>query len=538
MLKTYDWPLHIGGADVETGQWTYPVHADLAISDHRAARQAALDAHDGTLGEGVVARVALAGPQHLAEASAAAAAAFPTWRRVPLAERLAIGADIHRRLVAQQDELAAMMTADGYPARVAQWSIAGMTHILSPAYLSRNATDLHREERFGERRVITRRLPDGVVAFHPPRNAAATLSCLAIPMMLAGNTLIMRAPSAVPAGLMYLFREIVLPALEAAGAPAGVCNLVCSGAQETIEAWLEDPLINDIAFVGASDLGIHIGNECHKRGKKALLELAGNDGIVIWHDADLDRAAQAAAESFLASTQICMVPKYAIVHPDVADAFLQRLTTLADKLRPSLPSQPGAVLAPVAKANEFVEAVASLKAVGATILTGGDLVGLDNTPSPRGPFARPTVARVDGLAHAARLDAVTEETFFPLLPVVVPDVASDDGALLTEVAAFLNRNAYGLRNSLWTASETTIDRFLAEVTNGGLIKVNDSHAGTAPFATTHGGTGLSGGPHGQAYFPLLHATHLQSVSIGHKIDVHAALTDTHQHPPLGAAMEA
>ncbi|MFD3675646.1 aldehyde dehydrogenase family protein [Streptomyces sp. NPDC058613] len=523
MLKPYLWPMHIGGADVAGDHWTYPVHADLAIADPRAAEQAVSDARGGTVCEGVIAQVALAEPRHLAAASAAAAAAFPAWRAVPLRDRLAIGADIHRRIVRRRDELVAMMIADGYPERVAQWSAAGVEHILSPEYLARCAAELHRRETVGDRQVILRRLPDGVVAFHPPRNAAATLSCLAIPMLLAGNTLVMRAPNAVPSGVMYLFREIVLPALEDAGAPPGVCNLVCGGAQQTVQAWLEDPLIDDIAFVGSSDIGIEVGNECFRRGKKPLLELAGNDGFVVWEDADLDQAAHAAAESFLASTQICMVPKYVVVHPAVADGFLRRLSGLAEGLRPGLPSEPGAVLAPVAKAQDFLAMVAACRAAGATVVTGGGLLNLAGRSSGHGPFARPTVVRADGLARADRLPAVTEETFFPLLPVVVPTAAETGPDLLDRIVGLLNRNRYGLRNSLWTASPAVIDRFLAAVTNGGMIKINDTHAGTTPYAPTHGGTGLSGGPHGETYYPLLRATHLQAVSIGTGIDVTDAL---------------
>ncbi len=138
------------------------------------------------------------------------------------------------------------------------------------------------------------------------------------------------------------------------------------------------------------------------------------------------------------------------------------------------------------------------------MVTGGGLVDLAGRPSERGPFAQPTLVRVDGLDLAEHLPAVTEETFFPLLPVVVPTDAETGPDLLDRITGLLNRNRYGLRNSLWTASPTTIDRFLDTVTNGG--------------------TGLSGGPHGEAYYPLLRATRLQAVSIGTHIDVTTAPT--------------
>ena len=112
---------------------------------------------------------------------------------------------------------------------------------------------------------------------------------------------------------------------------------------------------------------------------------------------------------------------------------------------------------------------------------------IDGTASETGPFVAPTVLRVDGLAGARDLAAVREETFFPLLPVVVPE--ADDGGLLDEVIAFLNDNKYGLRNSLWTADPEVIEAVAARVNNGGLLKVNDSHIGFVPVPVDARGHG-------------------------------------------------
>ncbi|MFD0381521.1 aldehyde dehydrogenase family protein [Streptomyces stramineus] len=149
---------------------------------------------------------------------------------------------------------------------------------------------------------------------------------------------------------------------------------------------------------------------------------------------------------------------------------------------------------------------------GATVVTGGLGMQIDGTRDSAGFFLEPTVIRVDGLRDARESDVVKHETFFPLLPIVVPEQA-DDETLFDRFVEFVNTNLYGLRNSLWARDASVIDRFVSETVKGGLLKVNDSHvAFTAPLPS-HGGTGLTGGVFGEANYPVLRTTHLQGVSI-------------------------
>jgi len=129
---------------------------------------------------------------------------------------------------------------------------------------------------------------------------------------------------------------------------------------------------------------------------------------------------------------------------------------------------------------------------------------------------------VNGMNGARDLAVVRHETFYPLLPVVVPEPAPDE-VLLDLVIAFVNANEYGLRNSLWSASTEVIDRFVRDVRNGGLLKINDSHIGFLPILPTHGGTGLTGGAFGEANYPILKTSHLQGVSIAGGISPRQAI---------------
>ena len=231
---------------------------------------------------------------------------------------------------------------------------------------------------------------------------------------------------------------------------------------------------------------------------------------MLWSDADLDCAAQALIESFYGSGQLCMIPNQSIVHPAVADELITRVVEKAQGLRPGYPDQDGVLLSPVLRQDAFYSCLADAVEKGARVLTGGGGLSMDGTRDSAGLFLEPTVIRVDGLRRARALTAVKHETFFPLLPIIVPEDV-DDQRLLDECIDFLNSNLYGLRNSLWSTDAAVVDKFVAQVANGGLLKINDSHIAFRAPLPTHGGTGLTGGVYGEANYPILRTTRLQGV---------------------------
>jgi acyl-CoA reductase-like NAD-dependent aldehyde dehydrogenase len=336
---------------------------------------------------------------------------------------------------------------------------------------------------------------------------------LAAAALMAGNTVVVRAPRSSPLSVMFVFRDLLAPILERHGAPPGTLNLISGNAPAILRSWVSSPLVNDILYFGDSEPGLDLGVECLKHGKKAVLELSGNDGFVVWRDADLDAAARALEECFYGSSQICMVPKYAIVHPDVADSFLPLFLRRVAQLRPGYPEDPEILLSPVLKTDRFFDFLAEARDGGGEVLSGGERVDVAGRPSPTGVFCQPTVVRVDGFERAAGLSCVREETFFPLLPVVVPAPAPDS-QLAEAMIEFLNGNRYGLRNSVWTSDQRVARQFADEVTNAGQLKVNDSHIGFAPYLSTHGGTGRTGGPYGELNYVGLRTSHLQGICWG------------------------
>jgi|SRR5579875_403069 len=515
-MKSY--PLLIDGKDRDHGQWTYTVRASAMIADpiesfnlKRALDLGKLDPEEAPEGI-VVGRTALGDRRDNGEAVEAASRAHRAYLRIPFEARSReISLRYHELIVARARELVEVLIWEGHPRRLAEWEVLGIIEGTHPELVSHNFNQLRSELRQGERRIILQRKPDGVVCLNPPQNAAGSNSALGFGALAAGNTLVVKAPRSTPLSVMFLYREIVAPLLAECGAPPGTLNLVCGNTKEILRQWIQSPLVNTVMFFGDSVVGTKIGVDCAAAGKKAVLELSGNDAIVVWKDADLEGAALAMSECFYGSSQICMVPKQAIVHPEVADELLDLLLDRVEEIRPGFPEDPEVLLSPVLKADRYFTFLAEAREGGARILSGGQRLDVKGQPSPEGFFLEPAVVRIDGLAEARRFACVREETFFPLLPVIVPASEELDN-LLDRVIDFLNGNEYGLRNSLWARDEEVIERFIEEVTNAGLLKVNESHIGFAAPLATHGGTGLTGGPHGELHYPALRTTHLQGVA--------------------------
>lgn len=513
-MKSY--PLHIGGHDVDGTGWTYVLHASAFLRDPEQAfdlkRALELGSED-EIPEDVVARCALGGDRENALALEAAGAAAADYAATPFETRKAILLDFHDAVAARAEELVEVMVAEGHPRRLAHWEVSGVLRNCNPAIVSWYERQFEtRFESDGRQLALVRR-PDGVVCINPPQNAGTSSSAFAILALFAGNAVVVKAPRSCPFGTMFLCREVIAPILQSHGAPPGALNVVSGDARRILRRWMASPHVDDVFFVGDSEVGLRIGAECVAKGKKPILELAGNDGFLVWRDADVDAAATALTECFLGSGQICMVPKHAIVHPAIADAFIDAFLERVEEIRPGYPDEHDVILSPVLKVDRFFDFLAEARGAGCEVLAGGRRVDVDGEPSVTGAFVEPTVVRVDGLRDARRLSCVREETFFPLIPIVVPRPEEEPG-LLDAAIRFMNANEYGLRNSVWARDEAVVDQFARRIVNGGLLKVNDSHVGFASYLSTHGGTGRTGGPFGELNYFALRTSHLQGICWG------------------------
>jgi acyl-CoA reductase-like NAD-dependent aldehyde dehydrogenase len=516
-------PMLINGRDVESTSRCYFPYASAMILDMIETTSMLQSVAGGERPPGseryVYAEYCTAEQSHHAQALESAWEASQVYRNFPLERRLEFAEIANARMAMRRDALIDLLVTEGHPYRLAVWEVDGMIEGTSPRAMRFHAKDMDRQVAVPGRQVRLVRKADGVVCMSPPKNAAMSNSGLGLFILMAGNCLVVRAPKEGPLGVLYLYREIVQPALTQIGAPDGTLNVVVASAHEAVSRWLESPLVNDVLFFGSSSVGLEVGRVGYAKGKKMLLELSGNDGFTVWRDADLDRAAATLLECFLGSTQICMVPKYCLVHEDVYDAFLARMVEGARGLKLGLPSDPEVLLSPVMKIDEYFTFLQDALAKGGEVKCGGRRVDVEGRPDDAGIFIEPTVVAVRDEKVATDMLCVMEENFFPLLPVVrvtssegVHTEESRDRVIFAKIKAIMNANKYGLRNSFWATSEEYIARFTEEVTNGGLLKVNDSHVGFVDVLASHGGTGLTGGPFGELAYMSHRTTHLQGIS--------------------------
>jgi acyl-CoA reductase-like NAD-dependent aldehyde dehydrogenase len=514
-MRSYD--LYINGEEVEGTGWSYSVRASAFLRDAREAFNLKRGLELGSITEltdDVVGRCAVGDAGHVQSALESARNAFPAYSAFPLETRRRMCLDVYRATIELAPEMVEILVAEGHPRRLAEWEITGVVTGSDPTVLDWYAAQMNQFIPNDDSELHLVRKPDGVVCVNPPQNAAGSNGALGLLALLGGNTVVVKAPRSTPLSVMFYYREIVAPVLEKYGVPSGTLNLISGNTRQIIKQWIESPLVDDLLFFGDSATGLKIGADCVAAGKKAVLELSGNDGLVIWRDADLDAAAQALSECFFGSSQICMVPKYAVVHPEIADEFVERFLEIVRDIRPGFPEDPDVLLSPVLKTDRFFDFLSEAEGAGAETLCGGRRMDVHGEPSIEGLFLEPTVLRVDGLDRAHELSCVREETFFPMLPLVVPESGSD-AELKESVIAFLNQNEYGLRNSLWTADDSFIRQFSQCVNNGGQLKINCSHIGFSSGISTHGGNGMTGGPYGELNYVGLRTTHLQGVCIGH-----------------------
>ena len=311
--------------------------------------------------------------------------------------------------------------------------------------------------------------PWGVVAAITPWNSPITLTCNKIAAALAaGNGIVLKPALFTPTCGIELGRI----ALDA-GVPPGLLNVVPGIGSKIGDALVTHPLVRMVSFTGGTEVGRRISELAGRKIIPAVLELGGKSPHIIFADANLKAAADAATVAIFEGTgQSCTAGSRLFVERKVYDEVISMIIERARALRVDLPDAPGAQLGPSASfaQREFVESmVEGARKEGAEILIGGA------RPSDRrlenGSFYLPTI--VAGITNKSNI--AQQEIFGPVLCAIPFD---DEDDLLEKS----NDISYGLAAGIWTADYKRAWR-VARALEAGMIWINTykQFSTAAPF---------------------------------------------------------
>jgi len=279
-----------------------------------------------------------------------------------------------------------------------------------------------------------------------------------------------------PAEFSPLTARILMEIAEESGLPAGVWNLVNGMGEDAGRALTEHPDIKAIAFVGESKTGSMIMKQGADTLKRVHFELGGKNPVIVFDDADLDRALDAAIFMIYSlNGERCTSSSRLLVQDTIADEFLAKLTTRVNNIRVGHPLDPTTEIGPLIHKIHFDKVCSYFDIAaqdGATIAAGG--TALDQP----GYYVRPTLftAANNGMRIAQ------EEIFGPVLTAI--KFTSEADAL-----AIANDTPYGLTAYVWTTDITRALRVTDQL-EAGMIWVNSANVRHLP--TPFGGVKASG----------------------------------------------
>src|SRR5690348_1643034 len=271
----------------------------------------------------------------------------------------------------------------------------------------RNIGEVSRAPSSGAR-IFVHHKPAGVAVLVTPWNFPAAMATRKIgPALAAGCTVVLKPASETPLTMLAL-----MPALEEAGVPAGVVNVIPSRRSgPVVSAMLHDPRVRVVSFTGSTEVGRKLLHEAADNVVKPAMELGGNAPFIVFEDADVDAAIEGAMIAKMRNMgEACTAANRFYVHEQVHDAFAKKLTAKMAGLRMGNGLDDGVALGPLVNAegrDKVIELVADAVQKGAKVLTGG------KTPDGPGFFYPATV--LTNVPDNAKM--LNEEIFGPVASI-------------------------------------------------------------------------------------------------------------------------
>ncbi len=409
--------------------------------------------------------------------------AWPAWAAQPLATRMELMRRFTNEVRKESDAFADLIAREtGKPlweARSEVESVIGKTEISIRAYAERTAQ--RKLDNAMQGTMAVRHKPHGVMAVLGPFNFPAHLpNGHIIPALIAGNVVVFKPSEKTPAVGEFLCR-----CFHRAGISVAVIQPLIGGPEEG-QALVAHDGIDGVLFTGSAHAGIAINRKLATRPDKILaLEMGGNNPIVVWDTPKVsDAAALVVQSAFTTAGQRCSAARRMIVKSSIADAMIDEVKRLADRMIVGAPfDDPAPFMGPVidnAAADGLTESFVYL------LSHGGKPIKHMVRADPNLPFLSPAI--IDTTAMAERPDV---ELFGPLLQVIRID---DFDAAIAEA----NNTRFGLSASLIGGTPQDYNRFWANI-RAGVVNWNRPTTGassSAPF----GGVGLSGNHRPAAFY--------------------------------------
>ena len=426
-----------------------------------------------------------AGAAETRRAIEAADVAFQSWRNVPAKERSAVLKKWFQLIMANQADLAQLMTAEqgkplaesagevAYGASFVEWFAEEGRRIYGDTIASNNPTQ----------RIVTLKQPVGVVAAITPWNfPIAMITRKVAPALAAGCSIVLKPATETPLCALALAKLA-----EDAGVPAGVFSVVAGNKARDIGGEMtSSTIVRKLTFTGSTEIGKVLMEQCAGTVKKTSMELGGNAPFIVFDDADLDAAVVGAmASKYRNAGQTCVCANRILVQEGVYEAFAEKLVAAVKQLKVGNGADEGVTIGPLINDAAFDKVSEILNQAtdnGAKVLIGGK-----GTEEEGKNFFEPTVLT----DCDDTMDVYNEEIFGPIAPLF---------KFKTEEEAIRigNDTPFGLSAYFYSRDIGRIWR-VAEGLDYGIVGINEGIISTevAPFGgVKESGTGREGSKYG------------------------------------------
>lgn len=411
--------------------------------------------------------------------------AFEHWRQVPAPRRGDIVRQLGNSLRRNKDELGTLVTLEMGKIRVeGLGEVQEMIDIADFAVgQSRMLYGLSMHSERPGHRMYEQWHPLGPVGVITSFNfPVAVWAWNAMIALIAGDTVIWKPSSKVPLSAIATM-NLVWEVLRKNDLPEGICNLVVGGRKDVGEALIRDKRVPLISATGSVPMGRYVGQAVASRFGRTILELGGNNAVIVTPSAELELAIKAVVFGALGTAgQRCTSTRRVIVHEDIFDTFSSTLVKAYEQIKIGNPLQEGTLMGPLIDsmaAENMQAALIQLKEQGGKIIYGGKML-------TGGHFDADTYVTPCICEAGADFQIVQQETFAPILYLIKYKT-------LQEAIAFQNAVPQGLSSSIFTNDLREAEAFLSSGgSDCGIASINVGTSG-AEIGGAFGGEKETGG---------------------------------------------